>query len=156
MGGLVRSSCTSMTGLCYYFKYISLSADKLNMKDLHLLCAMLSYPSLFWVDSHQCNLKHYSIIITCAQCVLNTIMHVSGSTPCRLRACWFLRLLVPEDIISSLKISPAKPYSISIENSGVGHHGSASQWDGSLFIVSTTYSYLVLKKNKTQTYFITK
>lgn len=44
--------------------------------------------------------------ITCAQCVVNTIIQVSGSTPCRLRPCWFFLILVPEDIIKFPKVNP--------------------------------------------------
>lgn len=41
--------------------------------------------------------------ITCAQWFLNTIMHVSESTPCRLTACWSLFSVVTDDIINLRK-----------------------------------------------------
>lgn len=42
---------------------------------------------------------------TCAQCVVNTIIQVSGSTPCRLRPCRFFLIPVPEDIIKLPKVN---------------------------------------------------
>lgn len=66
------------------------------------------------------------INITCAQCVLNTIMHVSGSTPCRLGACLFLLILVPEDIIKNPQVKPTRSYWISFLNPSVSYRCSST------------------------------
>lgn len=92
--------------------------------------------------------------ITCAQCVVNTIIQVSGSTPCRLRPCWFFLILVREDIIKFPKVNPLGHAEFPLKILLVVKGAQASWRDQYPVLSFGIHRTLFKKKHKTKHIFI--